>query len=216
MPNVQSGPGALTGLKSFPNIAILLVCAIVALVCAFRRPKLHEISAALFFTTAIGYCLLAAFILWDCALWGCYTLHVRVLDSKREPISGITVDFLRQKGGWDLLNALLPDDVETEATTNANGEVSITTNRHQHTGGLVNMRFGLRGNGSRVNAAWRFADFNLWPRNDGKARASISWSKAGELDNSNMHVHTIEAFDPTRTTLIVFLPQDAGDDTFTY
>ncbi len=84
-------------------------------------------------------------------------------------------------------------------------------------GGLVNMQFVANGGDGRpVNPAYRFAHFDIMPSDDGKATGWVSWSRSGELDNSNMHSHGMKSFDPAQTTLVVFLPEVGGGDGFDY
>ena len=215
MPKFQSGPGALTALGAIPNLIILAFCAIIILICWFTRPKFNEVSVLMVIGTIIGYSLFLTVIFWNSALWGYYTLHVQIVDSKHIPIPGITVDTLAQRGGNSLFScALLPDDVRTTVTTGAAGIASLRANHYQRIGALINMQY--QGGGRAIDPSYRFSDVSLSPVAANKAIANISWSKTGEQDNSNMHQYSSQAFDPSRTTLIIFLPRKDGDDHFDY
>lgn len=113
MPTIESGPGALSALGAIPNLIILAFCAVIVLICWFASPKFKEVSTLMFAGTATVYILFLAIMFSASSLWGYYTLHLQIVDSKRNPIPGITVDTLAQRGGMDLFSALLPDDVIT-------------------------------------------------------------------------------------------------------
>ena len=217
MPQIQSGPGALSILGAIPNFLILVGCAISGFTCWFTRPRVGELSALIFLSTLAAFCLGVSFLWTHSQWWGGYDLRVCVLDTKRHPIGGIKVSVMKQKAGLGFISALLQDDVISEANTDLEGCVVIKANRLQHVGGLVNMSFIARGgNGTRLNPAYRFADFNVMPADNGETTVCVSWSKFGELDNSNMHRENIKPFETAKAALIVILPAVAAEKSDIY
>jgi hypothetical protein len=213
MPRFQSGPGGLSALGAIPNVVILVACGIFAILCWFTRPPKSEWRRPIVIPTAAGFCVVAGLLWFDSSLWGGCRLRVRIVDKGGNPIPGITVDFLKQKGFGNLTgffrNAFIANDVDVTSTSDGTGEVSLLMNRYQAVGALVNQRFGPRGHGIE-NAAYLWADFRLDPRLDGDMRGSVSWSVGGRFPNMNPKSKTLGKFDPVDETLIVYLPRAGG------
>jgi hypothetical protein len=213
MPRFQSGPGGLSVLGAIPNMVILVGCAIVAIICWFTRPRKSEWRGSIVIPTAAGFCVVAGLLWLDSSLWGSCRLRVRIVDIEGNPIPGITVDFLKQKGFGNTMgffrNAFIANDVDVTSTSDAAGEVSLLMNRYQSVGALVNQRFGPKGHGIE-NAAYLWADIHLDPRSDGAMRGAVSWSAGGRYPDMNPKSKTLEKFDPIDETMIVYLPRAGG------
>lgn len=204
--------GDMSALAAYPNLLLLGVCLVTLLACWFIRPRKNSVPVLYGASVVLGY---TAIFLAFCAIPsvnGYYTLRVKVVDSKGNALTRVTLDSLLQKSlGFPSL--FLPEDVRISVPTDNQGVAYITANRFQRVGILANREFG---HGSRVDPKYRYSAVSIEPRAHGTFQTVISWDKQWETDGSNMRNYPTEQFNPLSKELIIFLPREGESDLFDY